>query len=166
VLPEITDLYSYNKWANQETLRAAAELGDDAFARDMISSFPSLCATMVHMLGAEVVWLQRWHGDPLGNARDVLVCDTVARLSARWEQHWAQQERFINALSAEELSRPVQIRTRSGLETVQALGDTLRHVVNHATYHRGQVTTLIRQLGGTPASTDYFNYCLLRDGSV
>ena len=54
--------------------------------------------------------------------------------------------------------QPIAIVTRSKIETEQRLVDTMRHVVNHATYHRGQVATMLRQLGAVPAGTDLFTY--------
>ena len=163
MLSELLELYAYNRWANERTLAAAAGLTAEQYARTLPGSFPSLRATLQHILEAEAIWLSRWQGDPLGHLPDLSECTHVDALRARWEAHWVEQARFLGALGEGEPRRPVAIRTRSGVETVQPLGDTMRHLVNHSTYHRGQVTTLTRQLGGTPASTDFFTYCLLRD---
>lgn len=162
-LVTVRQLYDFNRWANERTLAAAADLSAEQYARDVGSSFPSLKKTLEHLFQAEGVWLSRWKGNPLGLAPDVSDCVDPTRLTACWQSHWANQERFFLDLTDAELGRPVQIKLRSGIETVQPLRDTLVHVVNHATYHRGQAATITRQVGGTPVSTDFFTYCLLRD---
>ncbi len=58
------------------------------------------------------------------------------------------------------------MRTRSGITTEQALADTIRHVVNHGSSHRGQAATLVRRLGGEPLATDYLLYCVDRDSAL
>ena len=161
-ISDILDLYEYNRWASERTLDAAAQLGKDEYARESPGSFNSLRAIMEHILATEVVWLSRWEGHSLGEAPDYAGCVDVTSLMRIWKSYWTRQFRFLNALSDEDLSNAVAIRTRSGIETVQPLGETLVHVVNHATYHRGQAATLIRALGAAPQSTDYFTYCLVR----
>jgi uncharacterized damage-inducible protein DinB len=80
----------------------------------------------------------------------------------RWSSLWSRQRRFIESLSEDELGNPVAIRMSNGIETVQPLGETMTHVVNQATYLRGEATVLIRQLGGSAPAADYFTYCLER----
>jgi uncharacterized damage-inducible protein DinB len=79
-----------------------------------------------------------------------------------WTSFWKRQFAFVTSLADDELSRPVAIRTRTGIETVQPLGETMLHVVNHSSYHRGQAATFVRMLGGVPRGTDYFLYCVTR----
>jgi uncharacterized damage-inducible protein DinB len=155
MLAEVLELYAYNRWANERALAGAGELSAEQYNRPLAGSFPSLRATLEHLLSAEAVWLSRWRGNPLGRAPDLTACTDAAALGRGWEAHWAEQHRFLATLAEGDLARPVEIRLRSGIETVQPLRDTLTHVVNHATYHRGQVTTMLRQLGADVAATDY-----------
>lgn len=164
-IAELLDLYEYNRWAHERTLDSAAELGTEKYGQPMAGSFPSLRATLEHLLAAEVVWLARWQGHSLGDAPDFSECGDASALKARWGSFWNRQQKFLRTLTDENLLKPIGIRTRSGIETVQSLGETLIHVVNHSTYHRGQAATLTRQLGGTPQSTDYFMYCFMRGES-
>lgn len=159
---ELLDLYEYNRWAHQRTLDTAAELNSTDYERDIGGSFPSLRATLQHLLAAEVVWLSRWEGHSLGEAPDYTGMVDVGALSRMWNLFWGRQFSFLTALTDDELNRPIAIRTRSGIETVQGLGETMIHVVNHSSYHRGQAASLVRMLGGIPQATDYFIYCLTR----
>ncbi|MEO8193640.1 MAG: DinB family protein [Gemmatimonadales bacterium] len=162
---ELIDLFEYNRWAHERIIAAASELSAEQYMRHVEGSMPSLRATLEHLLGAEVVWLSRWEGHSLGDTPDYSECADATALKSRWKSLWNRQFRFLRAVTEDGLSRPIDIRTRSGIETVQTLSETLIHVVNHATYHRGQAASIIRQVGGTPQSTDYFTYCLVR-GSV
>ena len=161
-IAEILDLYEYNRWAHERCLDATADLSDDQYSEKLVGSFPSLRGTLEHLLATEVVWLSRWEGHSLGDAPDYGGCKDVTSLRSLWNSFWHRQRSFLEALNEEDLLQLVAIRTRSGIETVQPLGDTLVHVVNHSTYHRGQIATQIRQLGATPPSTDYFLDCLGR----
>jgi uncharacterized damage-inducible protein DinB len=159
---ELADLYEYNKWAHERTLEASGELDPAEYGREVGGSFPSLRLTLQHLLATEVVWLSRWEGHSLGEPPDYPGEVDVGALKRMWTSFWNRQFSFVTSLADDELSRPIAIRTRSGIETVQPLGETMLHVVNHSTYHRGQAASLIRMLGGTPRATDYFLYCVTR----
>jgi uncharacterized damage-inducible protein DinB len=159
---ELVDLYEYNKWAHLRTLEAAGELNSTDYEREVGGSFPSLRSTLQHLLATEVVWLSRWEGHSLGEPPDYTGMVDVAALLRMWNSFWKRQSSFVTSLSDDELSKPIAIRTRTGIETVQPLGETMLHVVNHSSYHRGQAASQVRMLGGTPRGTDYFLYCVTR----
>ncbi|HEX9485216.1 MAG TPA: DinB family protein, partial [Gemmatimonadaceae bacterium] len=75
-----------------------------------------------------------------------------------WDDIKAGQQRFMTALSAAELTRPFTYTSLRGGTYTYPLGDVLQHVVNHGTYHRGQIAHFLRQQGETPPSTDYLLY--------
>ena len=62
---------------------------------------------------------------------------------------------FLRSLSDDALARPVPYTLLNGTRGEQTLGDLLTHVVNHSTYHRGQVATMLRQVGAAPPATDF-----------
>jgi|SRR5438067_62002 len=162
-LRDTLELFAFNRWANELTLDAAATLTPEQYARPLGGSFPSLRATLQHMMGAEISWLARFHGEVGGRFPDLSVYDDVPKLRAQWDDVWADQQRYLATLTEESLRGPLPFRFRDGTEGTQPLVEALRHVVNHASYHRGQVVMLIRQLGGIPAGTDYITYCLVRE---
>jgi uncharacterized damage-inducible protein DinB len=161
-LQSIRTLFEFNRWANERTLDAAAALPADAYERPLGGSFPSLRATLEHMLGAEITWLVRFQGDAAGRVTDFSEYHDLAALRRLWDATWLEQQRFLDSLTDDALERPLAFRTRTGIEGAQPLVEVLRHVVNHATYHRGQVTTLVRQLGGSGAVTDYILFWMER----
>ena len=161
---EIQDFYEYNRWAHERCLDAAVEMSSAQYNEKLLGSFSSLRLTLEHLLATEVVWLSRWEGHSLGDPPDYGGCKDATSLRSLWNSFWHRQQSYLQSLTEEDLSQLVAIRTRSGIETVQPLRDTLVHVVNHSSYHRGQIATQIRQLGAKPPTTDYFIYCLGRSG--
>jgi len=151
---QIRRLYTFNRWANLRFLDALDGLSDEELGRDLKSSFPNVAATLVHLLGAEWIWLERWRGGSPTGFPDAVTMNSVARVRERWDALWADQQAFLEGLADDDLDRPLTYRTLAGDEFTQPLGDLLRHVVNHATYHRGQLTTMLRQLGHAAPSTD------------
>jgi uncharacterized damage-inducible protein DinB len=61
-LASINELFNYNYWARDCQLQACAALTEEQFLRSLGSSFASVRDTLVHMVGAEWVWLERWRG--------------------------------------------------------------------------------------------------------
>lgn len=154
----VRDLYGYTDWANARVLDAAAGLPQDAFTRDLGSSFPSVHATLVHMLGAEWIWLMRWQGEsPPGMPADWTVA-TVADLRERWDAVAAERRAFLTPLDDAALRRVLDYRNMRGDPFRAPLYEILLHAVNHATYHRGQIVTMLRQLGAPGVTTDLVVY--------
>lgn len=153
-LSTIRTLYQYNTWANGRVFDATAALPPEAFLRDLGNSFPSIRDTLVHIVGAEWVWLERWHGNSpprLPPGSDFSSHDAVR---ARWAEVERDQARYLAALTEDILAREVAYTNLKGQPFRYPLWQQLLHVVNHSTYHRGQVTTMLRQLGARPVSTD------------
>lgn len=153
MISEIRELYGYNRWANHRMLDAAATLTAEQLTRDLHSSFPSVQATLAHVLSVEWVWLQRWLGDSptsIPSEWDLSGRDALRR---QWAEVERDQSAFLHDLTDEDLRRVVSYRNVAGESFTAPLWQLLRHVVNHSTYHRGQVATLFRQLGiGVPAT--------------
>lgn len=158
VLRELQELYAYNRWANRRILGAASALSAEERGRDLGSSFPSVQGTLAHVLSAEWIWLERWNGrSPTGVPLDWDLADWAA-LERRWNEVEQARAHFVAALAGPDLARVVDYRATDGTPYAAPLGQLLRHVVNHSTYHRGQVVTMLRQLGARAPSTDMVVY--------
>jgi uncharacterized damage-inducible protein DinB len=153
-LQDIFSLYEYNRWANGRTLEVAETLDGAAFLRDLGNSFPSVRDTLAHILGAEWVWLRRWNGESPAKLIVAAEFPTLAGLRERFAAVDKEREAFLRSLSEAGLQYPFDYKDLAGNAYRLPLVQTMQHVVNHGTYHRGQVTTMVRQLGGTPVSTD------------
>lgn len=157
-LAEMKELYAYNRWANDLILDAVEDLSASELSRDLGSSFPSIRATIVHLLGAEWVWVARWQGLSPSSAPDEWGDASIGELRAAWREVEDSQEAFLESLGDADLDRIVAYARMSGDTVRSPVRQMLRHVVNHATYHRGQVVTMLRQLGRPAPSTDLITY--------
>ena len=137
---DIRLLYEYNTWANHRTLEACAALTDEQFTRDLESSFPSVRDTLVHLCLVEWIWLERWHGR--------------APAALEREQRQQNEKSRPQLLNADDLARVIHHKTMKGEPQSAPHWQMLQHVVNHQSYHRGQIAAMLRQLGAKPISTD------------
>lgn len=149
------ELLRYNTWANKRVLDTVAVLDSGQFTRSLGGSYPSVQATLTHILWAEWVWLERWQG---GSPQELFTPEefpSLSALKARWSQVQASQEAFGASLTAEQLQQVLRYRNRKGEVWEYALWRMLYHLCNHSTYHRGQVTNMLRILGAEPVATDF-----------
>lgn len=158
MMDEIRELYAYNRWANRRILDAAAVLDAASFTRDLGSSFHSVQDTLVHILGAEWIWLSRWKGTSPTGLPASWDLSTYDALCERWAEVERDQAAFVDGLTELDLGRAITYRNMKGEGFKNTLGQMLRHVVNHSSYHRGQVATLLRQLGAQAVSTDLIRF--------
>ncbi len=155
---DIASLFAYGRWATARTLDSAAALDAEEFARPIGGSFGSVQATLAHLYGADWVWLERWSGRSPGALPESQQVSSLGALREKWGQVQDGHRAFVEALTPARLAEPLTYVNFAGQTWTYPLGEVLIHVANHGTYHRGQVATLLRQLGKTPASTDYLRY--------
>ncbi len=160
---DIRLLFDYTEWANGLALTAAAELSDENLRRDFGISHRSIFGTLLHMAGAEWIWLERWHGrsPAAGEAWALWTTDSCAdlqTLNQRWRDLVERRTQFIAEVDEPRLAAELGFRLLSGDASSMPLVDQMHHVANHATLHRGQVVGMLRQLGIAPPSTDLLFY--------
>ena len=157
LLASISDLLVYTIWADRALLSALRAVPADDLSRDTGSSFASLLGTMGHILGAERVWLSRFVGSPL-HLQSLSVYADFAGLERAFQEFWPQLEAYLASLRPEDLGRELTWTNTLGVTRTLVLWGLLLHLVNHSTYHRGQLVTMLRQLGYAAPGTDLVYY--------
>ena len=157
-LEVLRELYNYNFWARDQQLAACAKLSDEQLARPLGSSFGSLRDTLAHLLGADWVWLQRFHGQSPRSVPWANEVQTLEAIRGRWQNIEAEMRAYLATLKPEALATPFTYQNFKGETWTYPLWQCLVHLVNHGTYHRGQVTMALRQLGTTPPGIDFLLY--------
>ena len=147
-------LYEYNAWANQRSLDAAESLSVEQFTKPLGSSFSSVRDTLAHIYSTEWIWLERFEGRVAKQHIPAEKFDDIASL----REHWREQEEkllaFTKCLSQQDLDGIHEYVTMSYGPGRNPLWQSMQHLVNHGTYHRGQVAGMLRQLGAVPKYTD------------
>jgi uncharacterized damage-inducible protein DinB len=147
-------MYAYNAWANARVLEVVSALSEEQFSRVIPSSFPSVRDTLAHVVAGEWIWLRRWRGENPSVLPAWLERPTLAVLREQLAQVELERDEFLATLDEDATRRVLAFRFLSGTPAEAVLLDLLLHVVNHSTYHRGQLATLVRQLGTTFVATD------------
>jgi len=155
----VLELLRYNTWANTRLLDAVAALSPTQFMRTLGGSYPSIQATLAHLVWAEWLWLERWHGRSPQQPFAAGEFSSVIQLKARWSQVQAGQAAFVKTLSSEQLHQVVRYTNQRGEVWEYPLWRQIYHLVNHSSYHRGQATNLLRVLGAQPPITDFLVFC-------
>ena len=155
---EIQQLYDYNAWANRRSLAAAEKLKAEEFIKPLGSSFSSVRDTLAHIYGAEWIWLERFQGRSPAALPNVREFEDVASLRERWLEQEQRLLAFVGGLTQSDLDSELEYKTLKFGVYRNPLWQSMQHVVNHGTYHRGQVTTMLRQLGAEPILTDLMHF--------
>jgi uncharacterized damage-inducible protein DinB len=138
-------------------LLACTALTSEQFLRPLGNSFPSVRDTLVHLLAVEWLWLERWRGR---SPRVLLAPEefsTLAVVNERWNIVEREMKQYLGTLSAEILEQPTTFTSTRGNTWTYPLWRMMVHFLDHQTYHRGQVTALLRQLGIQPPKLNFLD---------
>jgi uncharacterized damage-inducible protein DinB len=152
---DIKYLYEYDRWANARVLEVVRPLTREEFTREIESSHRSIRDTLSHILAAEWIWLMRWKGTSPTALLDPADFPDVASIGDRLAEVERDQMIFLDSLTDEQLHRKIAYTNTKGEKWQYPLVQLMQHVVNHSSYHRGQVTALLRLLGRGTISTDF-----------
>ena len=150
----IQELFRYSQWANDRAFEAASGLTLEEFTRDLGNSYPSVRDTLTHVVWAEWIWLQRGRA-PLPSTDSTLQNSLRRRADHSVAGTQSRARAFIESVTGERLHAVLDICEPAGSNLAVRLWRQMYHVVNHSTYHRGQLTTMLRQLGRVPVPTDF-----------
>ncbi len=155
----VWELFRYNTWANQRVLDSVGRLDHAQFTVALAGSYPSLRETLTHILWAEWLWLERWQGGSPNRIYTAEEFPDLPSLRRRWSQVQAGQQEFLHSVKQEQLQTLTRYTNLKGEAWEYPLWRQIFHLFSHSTYHRGQVTTLLRLLDVEPQTTDFLNFC-------
>lgn len=157
-LETIRFLWKYMVHADAQIMQAADTLSDEGYRREQNISFGSVEKLLHHAVMAQTTWLQRLNG------LDVAYIDepTLSRavLPGRWGQVHQELLAFADAQTPASLQTVVRSRNRSGKRSELPTWSVMLHVADHATYHRGQLNSMIKLAGGKPSPVMLYTYSI------
>lgn len=154
MVTEVTLRCDYHYWATERLLRTCAPLDDGQLRATVIAGHQSVLGTLVHTLGAEWIWRERWHGTSPTAMPAIDELPTLAALRVRWTEEEAAMRAFLVGLSDEALQHEVAYSTMSGRADRQQLSMLIAHMFNHGTQHRAEVAAMLTALGHSPGDLD------------
>lgn len=122
------------------------------------TSFGGVYETIVHLYQSDRIWLDRLKERPSGKFEDYSAPGCVWELRDAWAEVQTELIQVVSAFSEADVDRGITYTNLAGQTFTSPIWQIVLHVVNHGTHHRGQVTAMIRQLGGTPTNLDLIRY--------
>jgi uncharacterized damage-inducible protein DinB len=150
---DFTALFAFNRWANDKMLDACRKLTPEQYAAEPVPGWAPVRATVYHIAVVTDGWLRGLADDPdqsFPAEADVTTPDEAARIL---ERAYGTLETLLPTLTPERLATP-QTMSRRGRTITLPPWVVLRHVVNHTTYHRGQVASKLKRFGIQQPDTD------------
>ncbi|MEX0661133.1 MAG: DinB family protein [Balneolaceae bacterium] len=152
--------YEYHKWANNRIFERLNELPDDVYEQQIKSVFSSLQEVMVHIYQTDGMWLSVMSGDDFPKTMDIInqqkeksTGQDLEGMQELYGEISVEYNTFLkNHHDLDELMT-IEHPNYGKLET--SVAQQVKHVVNHGTYHRGNIAAMLRQQGHPGVPTDY-----------
>lgn len=152
----MTNYAEYNLWVNRQFANWLSAKSDELLHKEVISSYSSIAKTLNHIWATEEYWYSIIAETPEFDARENVVLVTDEMLKGLVNRS-ALLAALITSLSEEELSQKVKIES-PWFQCELPKYEYLLQVINHGTYHRGQIVTMGRNIGITDATNTDYNF--------
>lgn len=150
------------RWADQQSLVAARSVPDEGYYKELGISAGSLHKLLVHCMAAQWLWLCRFRGESPKRIEDETDYPTRMDLEQRWPLVHAALIDFVGRQSQQALQAGVSYHDTRGEVHTAPLRDMVLHLIDHGSYHRGQINTLIKLGGGKPVPVSYRLFAMER----
>ncbi|MEH6680237.1 MAG: DinB family protein [Sediminicola sp.] len=154
----LSEIANYSNWVDDATIQWLEQIDDEQWEKEIASSFNSIAKTAIHLVSAKKVWIDFWK-----NVRNPVFLSTEfngtrTELIEIWRKIMSDYKKIIENYPEENYAQIITFKVRSE-EWKMEFAQTVLHHNNHATYHRGQLVTMLRQVGFTNFSnTDLATY--------
>jgi uncharacterized damage-inducible protein DinB len=161
---QLIKMTKYNLWANTKISEFLLKLDPALLDKELISSFNTIRKTLYHIMGAESIWLSRLNGiSPTRWPGENYSGTDIEAINSFTEQS-EKLVSYAESCTEDSIQDIVKYSSLDGIKFENTKCDILHHVINHSTFHRGQLITMLRNVGYTDlSSTDYIQY--LREGN-
>jgi len=160
----IRKLIGYMIWADEQMCAAAGALSDEEYHREQGISLGSVHKLLVHGMAAQWLWLLRWKNEPPIKIETEALYPTRESLTRRWPHVHAALLGFLEEQTESTLAVIVSYRNSRGEAMSLPLGILMVYLVDHATYHRGQINSMIKRAGGKPWGGSMYMYMIEQEG--
>ena len=158
-MDDLLPLLDYTAWATERVLAALAPLTLEELAHDLNGSHGGVAGTLGHLYGSDVIWTARLCSQPAVSFSDLPELPRLHRLEVQWLALQTGRRNFVAGLAPEQM---IVYANLKGETQHSAVDEIVRHLVSHGAYHRGQIVTLLRQLGHAAPNTDLIAFYRLQ----
>jgi len=150
-------LWRYMIRGDEQILAAAMTVPAENFAMEQGISFGSLAKLLNHARNAQKTWVTRLKGTDTAYMDEPM--PAREEFAATWAAVHQELLAFAESQTAESIQKTIRSRNRAGKQFELPAWAVMLHVADHATYHRGQVNSMIKRAGGTPVQIMVYTYC-------
>ncbi len=156
---DILQFYKYNYWATSKVLNAAARISTEQFIAPMGLTFGSIRGSLVHALGAEIIWRMRFQeGISLSALPAKDEFPDINTLTEDWKREETLMRTYLHDLTDADLTAIFKYKNTKGVPFEDTLWHLLVHVVNHGTQFRSDAAVGLTQLNQSPGDLDMLLY--------
>jgi len=153
------ELAGFNVWANDIVCSWLEKISDEQWTQTVVSSFNSIQETTLHIISAEKAWAERFQGAEKIEWLQHTYKGSKQEHIGLWKKASADLKNFIADFDENRLQTNLDFRRLNGDFYSMPFYQLFAHVVNHSTYHRGQLVTMLRQVGFTDVgATDLLGF--------
>ena len=149
----------YHKWANSQIMDECLKLTAEQLVKDFGGSFGSIYDTAKHLYQADSIWLDRLEGWSTNEQSRYEAPGCTFELRDAWAEVQDKLIAFGAALSETDWEREISYKSMRGEPFKSSIWQIVLQVVNHGTYHRGQITNLLRMSGAKAVNLDFIRFC-------
>jgi uncharacterized damage-inducible protein DinB len=153
------ELAEFSNWADGRAIDWLSQISDEQWNKAFVSSFGSIRETVVHMVSAKKIWIDTWTNVPNPLYLSSTFKGSKNELISIWKQLSEDLKSFIENFPLENYLNEITVKKPNGERVTMEFRKTFPHMINHATYHRGQLVNLLRQAEFSDLSnTDLFTF--------
>jgi uncharacterized damage-inducible protein DinB len=158
------ELSEFNIWANDRVCSWLDKISDEQWKQPLVSSFNSIYETILHVANAEKTWAERLEKKSNSEMLSTTFKGSKTELLVTWKELSRNFKKLIEEMPEDQFQQKLLYKNSKGIEYNEPYYQLLAHVFNHSTYHRGQVVTMLRQVGFTDVnSTDMTTYFRIKN---
>lgn len=154
---ERSKIFSYHQWATLKVLEHVQSFGEEVFTQEGKNSFTTIQKMTAHVIGVEKLWLQRMMGHKSPAFEQFDVSTSEKAIEAFMLLH-AEMELYFASLSEAQWQEELEFTNLKGDAFLNSREEMHFTFINHASYHRGQITSLLRQFDKEGIPLDYVYY--------
>lgn len=149
----------YNQWANQRLCKRIGQIEEHLWDTELKSSFKTIKQTLLHMWDAQQIWYHRLNGKSPNLWPSKNFTGTNNELIEQFLSQSGEITAFVESHKDELLNAFCEFNDMKGNPHKVKVCDIIQHCMNHSTFHRGQIVTMLRELGiENLPQTDYITY--------
>lgn len=149
-------LFDYHVWANEQLIQHLKTLPSELLLQQVSSVFPTIAHTIGHILAADETWFSRMESKPYHSSS--IKVESISKIEDAEKISFNLYSELRNYLLHTNLEDQIDYKNTKGQQYRNSKYEILQHLVNHGTYHRGNIAAMIRQMGHEGIATDYIKY--------